>query len=207
MQTGYYPKQSSSHGPSTYKPLLNRYLSMNSAIKLHRCRGMTLVEVLIAALIIGIGLLGVAALQVTALQGASNANFRSRAIDLSGSLADRIRSNLTMLETYAPTTPPTLNCAERPDPYCASVPGVSEADPCSATQMAEFDLWEIRCRVSAELPGADLQVNCPDGCAATSPMEITVTWTTQDMQDAVTSAEQHTIFSIVPGAQPGIPGT
>ncbi|MCG8125908.1 MAG: prepilin-type N-terminal cleavage/methylation domain-containing protein, partial [Candidatus Thiodiazotropha endolucinida] len=42
---------------------------------------MTLIEVLVAAVIIGVGLLGVASLQITALQGASNADYRSRATD------------------------------------------------------------------------------------------------------------------------------
>ncbi|MCW4254661.1 MAG: prepilin-type N-terminal cleavage/methylation domain-containing protein, partial [Candidatus Thiodiazotropha taylori] len=46
-----------------------------------KCRGMTLIEVLVAAVIIGVGLLGVASLQITALQGASNADYRSRATD------------------------------------------------------------------------------------------------------------------------------
>ncbi|MCW4245707.1 MAG: type IV pilus modification protein PilV, partial [Candidatus Thiodiazotropha taylori] len=55
---------------------------------------MTLIEVLIAAVIIGVGLLGVASLQITALQGASNADYRSRATDLTAALADRMRANL-----------------------------------------------------------------------------------------------------------------
>ncbi|MCW4259138.1 MAG: prepilin-type N-terminal cleavage/methylation domain-containing protein, partial [Candidatus Thiodiazotropha taylori] len=40
-------------------------------------QGMTLIEVLVAAIIVAIGLLGVASMQIATLQGSSNAGYRS----------------------------------------------------------------------------------------------------------------------------------
>ena len=56
-------------------------------------RGATLVEVLVALLVLSIGLLGVAALQVSALQTNQGAHVRSQASVLAYDIADRMRAN------------------------------------------------------------------------------------------------------------------
>ena len=56
-------------------------------------RGATLVEVLVALLVLSIGLLGVAALQVNALQTNQGAHVRSQASVLAYDIADRMRAN------------------------------------------------------------------------------------------------------------------
>lgn len=56
-------------------------------------RGTTLVETLVALLVLSIGLLGVAALQVNALQTNHSANVRSQASVLAYDIADRMRAN------------------------------------------------------------------------------------------------------------------
>jgi type IV pilus assembly protein PilV len=57
------------------------------------CRGLTLIEVLIALVILSIGLLGLAGLQTVSLQFNTSAYYRSQATALSYSLADRMRAN------------------------------------------------------------------------------------------------------------------
>jgi type IV pilus assembly protein PilV len=59
----------------------------------HAIKGFTLIEALVALLVLSIGLLGVAALQLTALQNNNNALFRSQATYLAYDIADRIRAN------------------------------------------------------------------------------------------------------------------
>jgi type IV pilus assembly protein PilV len=56
-------------------------------------RGTTLIETLVALLVLSIGLLGVAALQVNALQSNQMAHVRSQASVLAYDLADRMRAN------------------------------------------------------------------------------------------------------------------
>ena len=66
---------------------------MNSPFKRKNQRGATLVEVLVALLVLSIGLLGVAALQVSALQTNRGAHVRSQASVLAYDIADRMRAN------------------------------------------------------------------------------------------------------------------
>ncbi len=58
-------------------------------------RGMTLIEALVALLILSIGLLGVAGLQMQALRSNHGAHLRSQATVLAQDIADRMRANRT----------------------------------------------------------------------------------------------------------------
>jgi type IV pilus assembly protein PilV len=67
---------------------------MNHAIS-RRCRqkGLSLIEVLIAMLILAIGLLGIAAMQATTLRNSQSAFDRTQAVVLSYAMLDRMRAN------------------------------------------------------------------------------------------------------------------
>jgi type IV pilus assembly protein PilV len=58
-----------------------------------RQAGMTLVEVLVTLVVVSIGLLGIAALQLTTLKGNQEAYVRSQASMLASYIIDRIRAN------------------------------------------------------------------------------------------------------------------
>ncbi len=62
---------------------------------LHRVRGFTLIEVLVALLVLSIGLLGVAALQLTSLRSNHSSSLRSQATLLAYDIVDRMRANQT----------------------------------------------------------------------------------------------------------------
>ncbi|MET0075793.1 MAG: type IV pilus modification protein PilV [Candidatus Thiodiazotropha lotti] len=181
----------------------------NNVMYKNRCRGMTLVEVLVASVIIGIGLLGVASLQVTALQGASNADFRSRATDLTAALADRMRANLEGVADESYLTDAAVNCNAPPPQICAMSPDDANANgvaDCTPGEMATFDLWEISCRngVQTSLPGGTMTVTCIDNdatdadpCSPVSTMVVNITWQVQS--DSVTPETETVVTSVVPG--------
>ncbi len=58
-------------------------------------RGTTLIEVLIALVVLAIGLLGMALLQVTSVQSNHSAYYRSQVTLLASDMADRMRANRT----------------------------------------------------------------------------------------------------------------
>jgi type IV pilus modification protein PilV len=58
-----------------------------------RQRGFTMVETLVALVVLAIGLLGIAALYLDSLRAGRTAIYRTQAVNLSADLADRIRSN------------------------------------------------------------------------------------------------------------------
>ena len=66
-------------------------------------RGLSLIEVLIAVLVLGLGLLGLAMLQTTNLRLSQSANQRTIATNLSSDLLDDIRSNRLLAAKYTGT--------------------------------------------------------------------------------------------------------
>ena len=58
-----------------------------------RTRGFTLVEALVALLVISIGLLGIAAMQLTSLRSNHSSSLRSQATLLAYDIVDRMRAN------------------------------------------------------------------------------------------------------------------
>ncbi|VXC94151.1 type IV pilus modification protein PilV [Pseudomonas sp. 9Ag] len=60
-----------------------------------RQRGATLIEVLVAMLILSVGLLGLAGMQMTALKSNQSAYYRSQATVLAYDIIDRMRANRT----------------------------------------------------------------------------------------------------------------
>ncbi len=91
--------------------------------------GFTLMEVLIAVLILSIGLLGLASLQANGLRSNFSSYARSQAVILANDMADRMRANLT--EAVAGTYNVNATVAGAPD--CA-------AAACNTADMASYDI-------------------------------------------------------------------
>jgi type IV pilus assembly protein PilV len=77
-----------------------------------RAAGFTLIEILVAMLVLAIGLLGIAAMQLRGLQYNHDAYLRSQISVLAYSMADRMRLNRAVAASYAsvftvPATEPT----------------------------------------------------------------------------------------------------
>ena len=69
--------------------------------KLKNIHGFSLVEVLVALVVLSIGMLSVATLYVRGLQFSQTALVRSGAVQLAADMADRIRANSTATVAYA----------------------------------------------------------------------------------------------------------
>jgi type IV pilus assembly protein PilV len=89
--------------------------------------GFTLIEVLIAVVVLAAGLLGLAALQTTTLSNNQSAYFRSQATQLAYDMSDRMRSN------QVGVTAGNYNDAAATADNC-------EAINCTPAQMAGYDL-------------------------------------------------------------------
>jgi type IV pilus assembly protein PilV len=93
--------------------------------------GFTLIEVLIAVVLLAGGLLGLAALQAAGLSNNQSAYNRSQATQLAYDIADRMRANPTAAASYL--ADPSL--VDAPASACSS-----SANLCTPTQLAEKDL-------------------------------------------------------------------
>ncbi|MCP4429372.1 MAG: type IV pilus modification protein PilV [Gammaproteobacteria bacterium] len=65
--------------------------------------GLSLIESMVALLVISVGLLGIAALQVTSMQQNNSALHHSQAVWIGYNIADRIRANMAQFGSYVGT--------------------------------------------------------------------------------------------------------
>ena len=108
--------------------------------------GFTLIEVLIAMLVLAVGLLGLAGLQATSLRNNQSAYNRSQATQLAYDIADRMRANPS--GNYL-TDPAAATCGTNNTPCTACATTVN---PCSPAQLAVKDLFEWNRAVTTTLP-------------------------------------------------------
>lgn len=113
--------------------------------------GSSMIEVLVTLLVFTVGMLGLAALQLNALQGSSDSAQRSQTTWLLQDIAERIRANPEGSASAYATAP---NCANLPAKRCADFynPSTSAkvaAAQCNAAEMAAFDRWEAQCSYAA----------------------------------------------------------
>jgi type IV pilus assembly protein PilV len=131
--------------------------------------GFSMVEVLVALVVLAVGMLGIASLHVVSLQSNGSAISRMQAVGLAGELADRIRANRNAGSAYAyvagSTNPEDQGCTN----------DAATADPCTAAEMAESDLAAWEAQIEATLPGSPAgSVTFTDGNPDT--YVITVSW-------------------------------
>ncbi|HLT04336.1 MAG TPA: type IV pilus modification protein PilV [Pseudomonas sp.] len=117
----------------------------------NRQGGFSMIEVLVTLLVFTIGLLGLAALQLNALQGTADSAQRSQATAVLQDLAERIRANP---QAGAASYAGEANCAALPATSCAdhinpATGAKVNAGDCNAAQMAAFDRWEAQCSYAA----------------------------------------------------------
>ena len=123
--------------------------------------GFTLIEVLIALIIMSVGMLGIAGLYVHSMQAGRTSMFRHHAVTLAGDVADRIRANPRAFGAYAGAGA-NNNC-------------VNGGIDCTIPQMAANDIFLWQQQAAAVLPGGNVGIVFNGG--VTPPTyQITVNW-------------------------------
>jgi type IV pilus assembly protein PilV len=132
--------------------------------------GFTLIEVLIAMLVLAIGLLGLAGLQAKSLSYTQSAYNRSLATELAYDLADRMRANISGIATYtAESSAQNANC--------------ENTSGCSSSQMAQNDLYEWNFAVTNTLLSGLGTIAPVGGMCNIVVCTITINW--DDNRDGV----------------------
>lgn len=135
---------------------------------MNRASGFTLIEILIAMVILSVGLLGLSGMQTTVLKNNQSAYHRSLATQLAYDIADRIRANLDDANKLAASTYTTTELEDAGDQSdCISV-----SSTCTTADMAENDLYEWN-QALAALPSGEGSVTV---VAATRTFTVTITW-------------------------------
>ena len=117
---------------------------------LSRSKGFSLLEVMIAVLVMSVGLLGLGILVGNSVKVNSSAYTRTQASFLADNIAERMRANTmsTWAGDYTGTyANPTAN------------PGCDSA-PCSPTQLANWDLYRWTTMMDQLLPQGSADISC-----------------------------------------------
>ena len=159
-------------------------------------KGFTLIEVLIAVIILSIGLLGMAGIQIKGLRGTTSSTVRSQATILANDIAERMHVNTNGVfitgananSHYANVNTNNITCGEDNAPnFCSASPGNADVEPCiTPKEMAEFDIYEFACGLGHNagiknlLPSGNATISCNDmdnNCPPGSEITININWT------------------------------
>jgi type IV pilus assembly protein PilV len=141
---------------------------------MHRSqRGSSLIEVLVAVLILSFGMLALGGMMSYAVQLPKLAGYRASATNIGAGLVDRMRANTAGFVAGAYTTPATsYNLGTLPaDPTCVY-------PNCNTSDIANLDKNETVRALRKELPGgpiAGITLSCVGSCASLEGM-LYVIW-------------------------------
>jgi type IV pilus assembly protein PilV len=177
---------------------MKNFLSLSVARSRYaRARGFSLIEVLIALLVISFGLLGIAGMQAVSISNTGVAGFRSIAALQGANMAARMSAN----EAYWQANPTgwqtdlggaagltvsvvgstvTSNDSLLTGTTQCTFTGAG-ANGCTVQQMAQFDLAQWGTNLAASLPGGIGSITCVAGAIGTvtltaSSCTITIKW-------------------------------
>lgn len=188
----------------------NKYLFHS---QISRDQGYTLIEVLIAVVILSIGLLGMAGIQVKGMRGTQNTFLKTTATNLAQSMAERIHANPIVADKvedtisgrkfYMITDTTTESCAT-----VLSCNGTSAN--CTPEEVVAADIYEWVCGtptstgtniggINNSLPNGSGSISCTDKdttdadvCSPGSTRTITISWDESALnpdKDAATNDE------------------
>jgi len=124
-------------------------------------RGFSLVEVMVALIIMSVGMLGIAGLYVQSMQAGRTSIFRHNAVTLAGDVADRIRSNPRAGIAYTVATGTDNNC-------------VAMDTDCNEAAMAGHDVLLWQAQAADSLPRGEVVITIDN--AVPPNYTIAVTW-------------------------------
>lgn len=199
------------------------YRSFSGPLPQARDAGFTLIEVMVAIVILSFGLLGVAGLMVLGIQNTYSSQQRSAATQLAYDMIDRMRSNrvgvdLTTSGVGGNYDRPIGNVTTSGGPYvvpqsaCVNNTGVTTGT-CSPSNMADEDAFEwqqairerlgggvaIVCRDSSTADGAYDGTTITHGCVNSGPMyAIKVYWKDDRTTETTNTKYQSLVTRFVP---------
>jgi len=151
-------------------------------------RGYIMFEVLISVLVISVGFIGLAGMQVGGLAAANDSLYRSKAVYLTYQMADRVRANIpaAVAGNYNYLT------GSGSDPVCVTT-------GCSPANMALTDFFEWSAEVAALLPSGvgvvcidstpDDGTSTADGCDGVGTnLAVKVWWTENGIEHGFQTA-------------------
>lgn len=139
-----------------------------------KAQGATLIEVLVAALLLAIGLLSMAGIQASAVRLTKEAEFKSTAVEISSTFGEYIKANVGGMASY------TINGGEFVlNPQAQDIPGScdGEGTACTPAQIAAEDLAQAQELARTRLPSGQIVSNVVLGAPGQSDsIDLWIMW-------------------------------
>ena len=156
-----------------------------------RAAGFAMLEVLLAILLLALGVLGGAAMQLTALRTRHQSALLSRAMQLASGLAEQMRANpaqMRLADGANPYLSLRYDALAEPNPAPPAALCFGAGARCDSAELAWFDLYQLKqlvrqglpggravvCRDRAVWQGGRLRWQCDGG--ADAPLVVKVGW-------------------------------
>ena len=188
--------------PKNYKDSINK----------NRQIGFSLIEIMVAALILSIGILGVASLQIISMKSTQQSNMKHQAAAVIQNLTERMNSNKTAVIATAgqnyEVDSVNYNCATAILPSC-----LGSSSSCTSGEIAEYDLNTLICGYKAgsasntggikfnstgdivSLVNGKLKVTCVGGSCVSGNIQIEVNWTERQLDSRETVVEDSIVLN------------
>lgn len=128
-----------------------------------------MVEILVAVLVLSIGVLGYAGLQLRALNSTSEAYMRTQATALGEDMVERIMANPAGMSTYTTASNWSVSDGSGSMPQTC----VDPASPCTSAQVASWDINQTSWQAANLLPAGKVNASACVGSQATC---VRVAW-------------------------------
>lgn len=160
-----------------------------------KSRGFSLIEVMVALIIISVGLLGIAKMQALALASTGTARLRSLAAIEAASLASAMHSDRAYWAAGGSTV--TVNGTTISDSTLAAVQSCTGSNgvrptPCTPVQMAAEDLQLWAKAVQSVLPNDSATITCQQAAGTPVTCTIQIQWA----EHIVNSNQQESVSAL-----------
>ncbi len=156
--------------------------TLRSALSsLRSSSGFTMIEVLVALTVLSLGLLGLAALQLTSLQFNTNSYFRTQATVAAYDIIDRMRSNPTAFAANAYHVPTTTAADTAVSNYNACTTCNCDTAACSTADLALYDLGKWYALTDKLLPESKTDRPTITRNPTTNEATILIKWKEKDL--------------------------
>jgi type IV pilus assembly protein PilV len=126
-----------------------------------RMKGFSLVEVMVSILVLALGVIGAAGMQLTALRTSQQSSLHTMALQLASEMADRVRTNDSQLRRKDADNPFLDLDYSASQAQTGARATLCYSQSCDGDQLADFDLYEWKARLHAALPAGRVVI-CRD---------------------------------------------
>ena len=160
--------------------------------------GFSLIEALVAFLILSVGMLGIASLQTISLKSGNTASYRSVAVIKAIEIIERMRANPTAALNYAVSTADTGT-----DNGCNDVGG--PLNRCVPADLAADDIFNWKNDLKSALPNnvnttASINVTAPAAGQALTAVTVTINWRERQIDSQALVDQSYTVSTNMCGA-------